>query len=269
VTTFHQPFNPDKMSTCQLCKNEKILLKKSHIIPDFYYRECKLYNDNHQLKLMKATTPTQKFEQIKNLNSGIYDKNILCSSCDNELLGQLESYLRPFFFGGTIGTVGNPDFKHYIGTNKRKFIQLTNISYTKAKLGLLSILWRASISKNDFFASVKLDSEIEEELRFMLLNKEPKEIHKFPIVCLSILGQHESFLQVIAAPRKLNDKHGSGFIFLLGGIFILFYISHKFTDVELERNSLSPKNKMTIVEIDDGDGLGWILSYFGLKSKKK
>ena len=61
----------------------------------------------------------------------------------------------------------------------------------------------------------------------------------------------------------MKNQYGAGFVFLMGGIFFLFYISHNFTSKELERNSISPKNRMTIFEIDDGDGLGWILSYFG------
>lgn len=256
------------MPTCNLCKSDTQLLNKSHIIPDFYYRECELYDQKHQLKMMKIDEKTGKLVQLKKQNTGIYDKQILCSTCDNELLGKLESYLRPFFFGGPIGIVGNPDFKNYIDKNGRKYMQITNISYLKAKLGLLSILWRASISNNEFFKSVKLESEIQEMLRLMLLNKDPKEIKVLPIVCLSILRQNQSYKQVIAAPRLLNHSHGSGYIFLMSGIFLLFYLDHSFTDEQLERNSISPKNGMIIHEIDDGDGLGWILSYFGLKQKK-
>jgi len=257
------------MPICKLCKSDTKLLNKSHIIPDFYYRECELYDQIHQLKMMKIDEKTGNLIQIKKQNTGIYDKQILCLTCDNELLGNLESYLRPFFFGGPIGIVGNPDFKKYIDKNGRKYIQITNISYMKAKLGLLSILWRASISNNEFFKPVKLDSTTQELLRLMLLNKDPKEINVLPTVCLSILGQNQSFKQVIAAPRLLNHSHGSGYIFLMSGIFLLFYVSHNFTDEQLEKNSISSKNHMIIHEIDDGDGLAWILSYFGLKSENK
>ena len=242
------------------------LLNKSHIIPDFFYRECNLYDSNHQLKIMKAEKNDAKFIQNKKKqNTGVYDRNILCTSCDNDLLGRLESYLKPFFFGGPIGIDGNPEFKNFIDPKGKKFIQISNISYSRTKLGLLSILWRASISKQEFFQSVKIDLTTQEELSLMLLKNDPKKISKFPIMCLSILGQNKSFVQVIAAPQKMKNQYGAGFVFLMGGIFFLFYISHNFTSKELERNSISPKNRMTIFEIDDGDGLGWILSYFGFK----
>lgn len=255
------------MAKCNLCKKDTTLLKKSHIIPDFYYRECRLYDENHHLKLLKADRTTRKIEHHKTQNSGIYDKGILCSSCDNIVLGKLESYLRPLFFGGTIGVEGNPTFTNYKDSKGKKYIQCTNISYSKAKLGLLSILWRASISQNPFFKDVKLSTGIQEELRIMLLENDPKEITKIPIICLSVLGQNDSFLEVIAEPRKLDDSHGSGFAFLLGGMFILYYLTHNFTIEQLENKSISPKRCMTIIQINDGDGLDWIMSFLGLHNK--
>lgn len=35
------------MGSCKLCLEEKILLKKSHIIPEFMYKD--LYDENHKL----------------------------------------------------------------------------------------------------------------------------------------------------------------------------------------------------------------------------
>jgi|ERR1035437_4179855 hypothetical protein len=256
------------MTICKLCKKDTTLLKRSHIIPDFYYRECRLYNENHQLKIIQANRTTRKIEPHKTQNSGIYDKEILCSSCDNNVLGNLESYLRPLFFGGIIGIEGNPTFKDFIDPKGKKYTQCINISYAKAKLGLLSILWRASISQNPFFKDVKLSAELEEELRIMLLENDPKEITKIPIICLSLVNQNESFLEVIAQPRKLEDSHGSGFAFLLGGIFFLYYLTHNFTLEQLEHQSISPKKSMTIIQIDDGDGLDRIMSFIGLNKKQ-
>jgi hypothetical protein len=215
---------------------------------------------------MRIDAKTGKLVQYKRLNTGLYDKQILCSSCDNGLLGNYESYLKPFFFGGPIGIKDNPDFKKCKDKKGRKHILIKNISYERAKLGLLSILWRSSISNNEFFKSVKLDPTTQETLRLMLLNNDPKEINVLPTICWSILGQNQSFKQVVAAPRPLNHSNGSGYVFLLGGIFLLFYISHNFTDEQLESNCISPNRHMVIQEIDDGDGLGWILSYFGLKN---
>lgn len=252
------------MTTCTLCKKDTLLLKRSHIIPDFFYRETNLFDDKHQLKLIQANQKTKKLDPLNKQNTGFYDKNILCSNCDNNIIGRLESYLKPLLFGGNIGIVDNPIFKNYRDSKGRPFVQCTNISYDKAKLALLSILWRGSISKNKFFRDMKLNPEQQEELRCMILNNDPKEINKYPIVCLSILGQNKSFNEVIAEPKKFNHHKGTGVSILTGGIFILFYLSHTFSDIELERYSISPNRTMTIIEIDDGKGLDWILTYIGL-----
>jgi hypothetical protein len=252
------------MTTCTLCKKDTLLLKRSHIIPDFFYRETNLFDDKHQLKLIQANQKTKKLDPLNKQNTGFYDKNILCSNCDNNIIGRLESYLKPLLFGGNIGIVDNPIFKNYRDSKGRPFVQCTNISYDKAKLALLSILWRGSISKNKFFRDMKLNPEQQEELRCMILNNDPKEINKYPIVCLSILGQNKSFNEVIAEPKKFNHHKGTGVSILAGGIFILFYLSHTFSDIELERYSISPYRTMTIIEIDDGKGLDWILTYIGL-----
>jgi hypothetical protein len=252
------------MTTCTLCKKDTLLLKRSHIIPDFFYRETNLFDDKHQLKLIQANQNTKKLDPLNKQNTGFYDKNILCPNCDNNIIGRLESYLKPLLFGGNIGIVDNPIFKNYRDTKGRPFVQCTNISYDKAKLALLSILWRGSISRNKFFREMKLNPEPQEELRCMILNNDPKEINKYPIVCLSILGQNKSFNEVIAEPKKFNHHKGTGVSILTGGIFILFYLSHTFSDIELERYSISPNRTMTIIEIDDGKGLDWILTYIGL-----
>jgi hypothetical protein len=48
------------------------------------------------------------------------------------------------------------------------------------KLFQLSILWRASVAKGDFFSKVKLKPRHEEEIRKMLLNGEPGKEDRYP-----------------------------------------------------------------------------------------
>lgn len=252
------------MTTCALCKKETVLLNRSHIIPEFFYRGTNLFDDKHQLRLIQANQKTKRLEPLNKQNTGFFDKKILCQNCDNNIIGRLESYLKPLLYGGNIGIIDNPIFKNFRDSNGRPFVQCTNLSYEKTKLGLLSILWRGSVSKNKFFDEMKIDPCQQNELRCMILNNDPKEINKYPIVCLSILGQNKSFNEVIAEPKKFNHQKGSGITLLIGGVFILFYLSHTFSDMELERYSISLNRTMTILEIDDGKGLDWILTYIGL-----
>lgn len=239
------------------------MLKKSHIIPEFFYRECNLYDSKHQITLSEANSRTKKIERRGRLNIGVYETEILCSECDNAVLGGFESYLKPLFYGGEIGYTNNPNFTNYRDTKGKPIVVVKNISYIKTKLGLLSILLRASWSKQRLFMDVSLGSKTEEDLRVMIHGSDPGPIDKFPIMFLSILGQKKSYGEVIAQPKQFKHEKGSGIAFLLGGLFVLYYLKHNYTHFELEHGSLSPNRTLVIHEIEK-DGLGWIMTFMGL-----
>jgi len=78
------------MTRCNLCQQDKKLIKKSHIIPDFLYRNSGVYNEKHQIH----TISTQKFAKDGRFNlvpTGAYEGGILCKECDNDLFGSLET----------------------------------------------------------------------------------------------------------------------------------------------------------------------------------
>ncbi len=74
---------------CKLCLNDEKLVKKSHIIPDFMYKD--IFDKKHKLY---EVTVTKDKDIIKDKLSqtGGYEEQILCQSCDNEVLGKLEGY---------------------------------------------------------------------------------------------------------------------------------------------------------------------------------
>ncbi|MDB5131673.1 MAG: hypothetical protein JWR02_1422, partial [Mucilaginibacter sp.] len=71
---------------CQLCLQEKKLLKKSHIIPNFLYK--RLFGEDHRL----VNINLGNFDEFNYTHSGYYDKDILCGDYDSNLLGRLETY---------------------------------------------------------------------------------------------------------------------------------------------------------------------------------
>jgi len=252
------------MSKCKLCNLETTLLKKSHIIPEFFYRECNLFDKKHQITVSEANSQTKEIQHKSKLNTGLYDREILCGGCDNKIIGKLESYLKPLFYGGDIGYADNPVFTNYKDAKGKPFVLVSNMSYSKTKLGMLSILLRSSWSRQQLFKDVNLGSDNEEELRYMIYNSDSGYIEKFPIIFLSVLGQKRSYGEVIAQPKQFRHDKGSGIGFLLGGLFILFYIEHNYTYLELEHSSMTPNGTMVINEIME-DGLGWIKTFLGLQ----
>lgn len=129
---------------CRLCLRELPLLKRSHIIPDFYYRAGGLFDENHQLHKIQISKLVKE-NKTKLISDGIYDSNILCTNCDNEILGNLERYASKFFFG--IPEEEEHLQKKYIEDIKGQWLEFKGVSYKKLKLHLLSILWRAAILK--------------------------------------------------------------------------------------------------------------------------
>ena len=146
---------------CKLCLLAKPLLNKSHIIPDFMYQE--LFDKDHKIYRLK-TSNTDKYSKVP---TGEYDQNILCAECDNVRIGQFEHYASKVLYGGKLAVSEFPTFINQVNPHGMKYTYCQNINYKKFKLFLLSILWRASISKRDFFSSVSLGPH-EEIIRQMI-----------------------------------------------------------------------------------------------------
>lgn len=136
------------MSRCNLCLQEKKLIKKSHIIPDFLYKD--LYDEKHFINKLNPKE-LKEGKKASRIPTGEYEGGILCKECDNEVIGQYESYSNLALFGGKLPADESPIAKNFTSKNGINFTEVKNISYTKYKLFLLSILWRSHISNRDFF----------------------------------------------------------------------------------------------------------------------
>jgi len=93
------------VGTCKLCLQSKTLIKKSHIIPDFIFRESNLYDHKHKLLSIDLFEflSTGKVTLIsQNQKSADYEKHILCANCDGDIIGKYESYVRELFFADKI-----------------------------------------------------------------------------------------------------------------------------------------------------------------------
>ena len=146
---------------CKLCLQEKRLLNCSHIISDFTYQD--LYDENHKINKIQDLSNPMKFIRV---SSGEYDKGILCEECEQKI-GKFENYAAVILFGGNIAKKEMPRFISQVNPHGVEYISIQNIDYRKFKLFLLSLLWRASISKRDYFKHVRL-GKYEDEIRKMI-----------------------------------------------------------------------------------------------------
>ena len=188
--------NKSKKTTCRLCSKKKPLLKKSHIIPAFMYKE--IFDDKH--RILHAKSAKLEFERYT--QSGLYESNILCNECDNVTLGRLEDYASRIIYGPSPRTDGININKHK-ANDGLEYLHVTNIDYVKFKNFLLSILWRASVSKNIFFTEINL-GRYEDVIRKIILGNSIPEEDEFRtcIIKVGILPD-ENIYRFISHPRKL------------------------------------------------------------------
>jgi hypothetical protein len=228
---------------CKLCQNDKKLLRRSHIISDFLYRD--LFDDKHRL-YEALLSPTYQI-QSKLRQSGGYDRNILCGDCDNKIIGNLERYASLVLFGGIDLSItqSSPE-------SMSRYIEVKGIDYRNFKLFLLSILWRASISTLPIFQNVDL-KERQEDLRERLQKNNPGASSEYQCAIFTYLHHSKITHQLIAEPKTVMNDEGQvcAYFFLIGGILFVFSSQ---PDVELawiQSCTINEKGSMRVIQMSE------------------
>ena len=209
------------MGICNLCKEEKELINKSHIIPDFMYRNSGMYDEKHRMNSFTKEDILNNRKIIK-LQTGVYDGGILCAKCDNELIAQYEKYASMAIYGQNIQEEFCPDCINY-GDTKPVFTICKNVDYEKYKLFLLSILFRASLSKDDFFNEVSLSNENSELLRQMIYNGNPGNHNDFPFLVSTFASSEEITPDIFINPARVYKDGFVTYTFVFAGMSYIFY----------------------------------------------
>lgn len=243
---------------CRLCLQDKELLKNSHIIPEFMYWE--LFDEKHRM----VRTQGLDISSAKRIQSGEKESNILCQQCDNEIIGKLEGYASRALFSGKgedVKKIRTENQLHPDGILTSTFCK--NVDYTKFKLFLLSMLWRASISKLDFFKEVELGPK-EECLRRMIFQNMPLSQLDFPCFISSFIGHNRQMTSIIiTSPRKIKNANGTRYIFQIGQFVLMYFVSKNDTPIWIQDAAITPENKMRIVHFDDKRSIEFMEAYFG------
>lgn len=137
---------------CRLCRR-KATLCRSHVLPDFFYRE--ISDENNRAIAAELEAPRRKRVQ-----TGPFE-HLLCSDCEVRL-SRLETY------GAKVLRCVQDALDKCEGDR----CYLRSVDYKTFKLFQLSLLWRSSVSTHRFFDDVSLGDD-EERLRQMVLRQEP------------------------------------------------------------------------------------------------
>lgn len=264
-----------KKGICKLCLEEKALLKKSHIIPDFMYQE--MYNDKHKLEVFTNESILESDSRVKYPSSGEYESNILCEGCDRGIIGSYESYASELLYSKNIQqSTHRPYVKHFETYDKVRFSEYSNVNFKKLKLFLLSILWRSSISTRPFFRDIALN-EHEETIRRMIYEGNEGNEFDYPVIISRFVGGNSSVedgrlrrRDWILMPRVSINSELKKFWFPINGMIFQFFLV-----VNDERRSdvkwpfPSSDNKVIIFENPIEEMEHFVLKYTNLLSSSK
>jgi len=196
------------MGICQLCKKEKELIKRSHIWPDFMYKG--MYDAKGRLYVLNSADLTKH----QTVQSGSHQSGIFCSQCDNVALGKLERYASNYLFRKPYLAEG-PEFKQVKVARDMDLIYCQKLDYNQFKRFLLSLLWRASISKEALFENFKLSEEQEEFLRECIYSEAVVDEAIFPCVMMTaeVPEQDENFIAIDATKPELIKFYINSFVY--------------------------------------------------------
>jgi hypothetical protein len=144
-------------------------------------------------------------------------------------------------------------------------VVLKGIDYKKFKLFLLSILWRASISKEEMFKDVDLGGKYEEVLRKMIFEGNPGKRDEFPISIFGIQSNENLVLKSIVAPRRLKENGNTCYMFFINGLFYYFNVSSFGMADMFNRVSINEDNEMTIGILKNKLGENFLDRFVGKK----
>lgn len=182
---------------CALCLQQKEL-RKSHIIPEFLY--ASLYDDKHRLHVLSVIPEQKNSHEQKGLR-----EHLLCDDCEQKL-SQWERYASLVLKGGVELTY------HHQGN----IVFVSGLDYQKFRLFQLSILWRAGVSRLQFFEKVQLGPHAE-TLRQLLLANDPGPLNKYGCFMFGIKFQDAAFTQIIMQPGKVRLLGHTAYRFVFGG----------------------------------------------------
>lgn len=219
------------MPICRMCLKEKKLVD-SHIIPRSFFEV--LRTDERFLEIHS----NKKGEFVKKSPIGIYDQ-IVCLECE-KLFQTYDEYACKILLNSAENIQEIKNGEEHIAS------VIKNYDYNNLKLFFISVLWRASVSKNIYFEHVKL-GPYEEIFCKMIINGNSDEEDIFPSVISKFKNESvgEKFILDPRPVRIDNIKFYS--IYLGSGYKIFVKVDKQKMPEELEKISIKKSKPLYLV----------------------
>lgn len=213
------------IGTCKLCHQERELIK-AHIIPRSFFHAIK----GNSKQLLAALTREKK--PVEYFQNGIWDPSILCAECECR-----------FCSWDTYGfdVLGNPPGNNtspMSDADVAPFV-LKGINYRELKLFVLSVLWRASVTKHAFFDGVDL-GEHEPKIAEMIRSSDPKSAEVYSVIIGRMVEQ--KYDKTIFPPWQVEIGNNS---------FCVLYLPCLKIHVKLDRNPLPEPLRIAVLQDRD------------------
>ena len=212
---------------CSLCHCAANLCS-SHIIPEFLY--ASLYDEKHRFHVI-STDPHRPDRMAQ---KGIYEK-LLCNNCEQSL-SKLELYTSKILSGKSPVLV----------SQESNILHVSNIDYKKLKLFQLSVIWRASVSVNNFFKHINLGKH-EEVIRKLLLSGNPGFTWQYGCVMCALIANDKVISSLMIQPGCFKLHGHVAYRFVFGGFMWIYIISNHPPSSVIQSAFVCPQGTMPIL----------------------
>jgi len=170
---------------CKGCYADKQLVK-AHIIPESFFRDLRA--DEKTLLLISNRAGVHK----KKAPIGVYDETILCRECEDRF-EHIDDYAAKVL-------VNNDGIEKIRSNGEVTAYRLNEVDTDLIKLFVISLLWRASISRQDFYKKVNL-GPLEQKAKDLVWEGSTGNRHDFSFV-LAKFDDTEKISKVILEPHS-------------------------------------------------------------------
>lgn len=223
-------------TNCALClRTDK--LQRSHLIPEFLFRT--LYDEKHRFHVIS----TDEAERNKYQQKGPREP-LLCADCEQQF-SRYERYASLVLSGGI--ELGY----QFDGPAS----VLSGLEYKQFRLFQLSVLWRAGVSRHEFFKDVSLGPH-EEPLRLALLNEDPGPSERYGCVMYAVVHEGKIQQDLVLQPEHVRFSGLRGYRFVFGGLAWIYVVSSHNSRAGIERVFLQEDGRAVVLMrklIDFGD----------------
>ena len=230
---------------CPLCKQERDLVK-SHIVPKYLLRHAK--QEPHG-KVIVLKDDVRRSGWVSDIG---YDY-LLCGPCDGFIGKQYDEPFKLSWYdeGKCPPSTGGEEVAAE-GTN---YVLVRGLNYHQTKLFILSVLWRASVSKLPMFDTIHLGQKHEKCIRSMLLDGDGGSSARYFILGRAILTLGEIDHSVVWPPVPSQDKVDGRRIYamIFAGVEWLVSVSSfaesRVTSMRLQEDGTMPFSRIELRDI--------------------